>query len=209
MMDPAFRLFLGVLISYPIMGVYRKLVRRMAINWHHLYFLTTGLCTSYFVLGLDGPVHGVLAGTMTWIVLRGMGATTLSTAAVFVLQIVHLSVINAATLNNENLVSTHILWVSSRVVIDHRNMTEIGHAFFQLYSRDRRSTVVIKTLKKTSKSVRRCMKSWVLRKISPDFFLKINSNFNETQRNSIINLDPPLTPPLTLKKIRKYKKSVK
>ena len=108
MMDPAFRLFLGVLISSPIMGVYRKLVRRMSVNWHHLYFLTTGLCTSYFVLGLDGPLHGVLAGTMTWLVLRGMGATAMSTAIVFVLQSVHLSAINAATLNNENLVSTHI-----------------------------------------------------------------------------------------------------
>ena len=111
-MDPAFRLFLGVLISYPIMGVYRKLVRRMSLHGHHLYFLTTGLCTSYFVLGLDGPLHGLLAGTMTWMVLRGMGATTLSTAVVFILQLVHLSVINAATLNNENLVSKHILWDS-------------------------------------------------------------------------------------------------
>ena len=58
-----------------------------------------------------------------------------------------------------------------RVVIDHRNMTEIGHAFFWLYSRGRRLTVVIKTLKKTSKSVRRYMKSWGLKKIKKFFFL--------------------------------------
>ena len=51
-------------------------------------------------------------------------------------------------------------------------MTEIGHAFFRLYSRGRRLTVVIKTLKKTSKSVRRYMKSWGLKKIfKKKFFL--------------------------------------
>ena len=55
--------------------------------------------------------------------------------------------------------------ILNRVVIDHRNMTEIGHAFFRLYSRGRRLDMVIKTLKKTSKSVRRYMKSWGLRKI--------------------------------------------
>ena len=54
---------------------------------------------------------------------------------------------------------------AARVVIDHRNMTEIGHGFFRLYSRGRRLNMVIKTLKKTSKSVRRYMKSWGLRKI--------------------------------------------
>ena len=58
-----------------------------------------------------------------------------------------------------------------RVVIDHRNMTDIGHAFFRLYSRGRRLTVVIKTLEKTSKSVRRYMKSWGLKKKSQKFFL--------------------------------------
>ena len=58
-----------------------------------------------------------------------------------------------------------------RVVIDHRNMTEIGHAFFRLYSRGRRLNMVIKTLKKTSKSVRRYMKSWGLKKIFKNFFL--------------------------------------
>ena len=57
---------------------------------------------------------------------------------------------------------------SSRVVIDHRNMTEIGHGFFQLYSRGRRLNMVIKTLKKAPKSVRRHMKSWELKyKIGP------------------------------------------
>ena len=80
----------------------------------------------------------------------------------------------------------------SRVVIDHRNMTEIGHAFFQLYSRDRRSTVVIKTLKKTSKSVRRYMKSWGLKKIFKEKnFFRLNSNLSEMPRNSIKKLDPP------------------
>ena len=49
------------------------------------------------------------------------------------------------------------------VVIDHRNMTEIGHAFFRLYGRGRRLNMVIKTLKKTSKSVRRYMRSWELK----------------------------------------------
>ena len=52
-----------------------------------------------------------------------------------------------------------------KVVIDHRNMTEIGHAFFRLYSRGRRLNMVIKTLKKTSKSVRRYMTYWGLKKL--------------------------------------------
>ena len=39
-------------------------------------------------------------------------------------------------------------------------MTEIGHAFLQLYIRSRRLNVVIKTPKKTSKSVRRFLKPW-------------------------------------------------
>ena len=85
--------------------------------------------------------------------------------------------------------------ISSRVVVDHRNMTDFGHGFFRLYSRGRRLKMVIKTLKKTSKSVRRYMKSWGLRKIfKKKFFFRSNSNLSETPRNQIKKLDPPLYP---------------
>ena len=118
-MDPAFRLFLGVLVSYLAMGIYRKLLRRMPLKWHHLYFLTTGLCTSYFVLGLGGPLHGLWASMSAWMVLRGLGVTKLSTAINFVLQIIHLSAINVATLNDENLVCICFFFgmVSTRIKI--------------------------------------------------------------------------------------------
>ena len=76
-------------------------------------------------------------------------------------------------------------------------MTEIGHAFFRLYDCGLWLTIVIKSLKKPSISVRRYMKSWGLWKISKKIFLeKFNSNLSEMPRNSIKNLDPPFTPPL-------------
>ena len=62
------------------------------------------------------------------------------------------------------------------VVDGHRNMTEIGHAFFRLYDCGLWLTRVIKSLKKPSKSVRRYMKSWGLRKISKKISKKFNSN---------------------------------
>ena len=78
--------------------------------------------------------------------------------------------------------------VVPRVVDGHRNMTEIGHAFFRLYDRGLWLTMVIKSLKKTSKSVRRYMKSWGLKNIQKKIFLeKFNSNLSETPRNSIKN----------------------
>ena len=71
--------------------------------------------------------------------------------------------------NNTEKVSTDYSGVELhpivRVVVGDRNMTEIGHGFFQSYNCGHRLTMVIKSLKKTSKSVRRYMKSWGHRKI--------------------------------------------
>ena len=91
-----------------------------------------------------------------------------------------------------NCIAVHmkfLLFLGTRVVVDHRNMTDFGHGFFRLYSRGRRSKMVIKTLKKTSKSVRRYMKSWGLKKFFKKFF------FSDTPRNQIKKLDPPLPLP--------------
>ena len=98
------------------------------------------------------------------------------------------------------------LWIKHAyisVVVGDRNMTEISHGFFQSYNCGHRLTMVIKSLKKTSKSVRRYMKSWGLGKIFKIFFFRFNSNLSETPRNSIKKLDPPFIPPLTLRKISK------
>ena len=78
-------------------------------------------------------------------------------------------------------------------------MTEIGHAFFRLYSCGRRLNMVIKTLKKTSKSVRRFLKPWG-QNFFQIFFMKIELNFewNPKKFNKIFG--PPLYPSPDTKK---------
>lgn len=84
------RVFLGVLVAYPLMAIYRKFVRTMPLKWHHLYFSVTGISVSYFAFGTDGPLHGIVACLINWVVLRGLGTTKLSTALIFVLQLGYL-----------------------------------------------------------------------------------------------------------------------
>ena len=89
-------------MAYPIMGIYRKWVISKPLQCHHLFFATTGMCASYLVFGTDGPLHGVLACVMNWMVLKRLGPTKLCTAVVFVVQFGYFCAGNLAVFSTEH-----------------------------------------------------------------------------------------------------------
>ena len=79
--------------------------------------------------------------------------------------------------------------------------------FFRLYDCGLWLTIVIKSLKKPSKSVRRYMKSWGLKIISNFFFGKIQLKFEWNAKKFNKKLDPPSPLPWHLQKFWKYQKN--
>lgn len=67
--EEAFRLFISLLISYPICIIFNKYLLKQSINIKHAYYLICGLLLVYFNFGSD-LIHSLVNCLVCYIVLK-------------------------------------------------------------------------------------------------------------------------------------------